>query len=580
MQEDILGDTPEAIAKCAIQNEVYQIRKNQIRSKFHNERHKGAKTAATNSIGSPAMLTKKKKMRYNLKPVCHIQSIQIYLQCYFQTRVRPLEAETDLIKGEILAALEGIQEELTEAEGTRSPADYLNVINQAPVLLRRFLKEVAEQTGWWFSVLAGGPLPTDNGNIHMQSFRIGQTAQGQNFLDEYVAFSVDPEDPNSQRRTFEESISAPYGHFLKLLFPPEVRAQRALNQAQLDILNEMATTDTPMASPLPTSPSLVAPVTISPAAPLVASSIAPVISPMALPSSSQGVPWVPPPMDPFGSDSLNPALTPFNGLADDLDFFLVGLQQGLPEHPHVPPLPPLPPVYDNSNILTSVPEDSPFPPFPPLPPWPPMDRHNAQQGAPAEDSYLPPLPPLLPMDDNHNAQQGAPEDPHIPPLPPLPPPHDNSSNTITVQASKRACKPRTCREVVAMGWMPPAVGYLSDATLGSEWQNLLVSWQDLEACLQAQGCSPGKGHMGALSSRPSVLSHWLVNCRYNVYPHPPAHFSDKLCKWWNAMQPHWHQNRTGTLPLPVYDRLMDKTLWKGGPNSIVTVLGTLDGDGN
>ncbi|KAK0499346.1 hypothetical protein EDD18DRAFT_1102712 [Armillaria luteobubalina] len=137
MQEDILGDTPEAIAKCAVQNEVYQTQKNQIRSKFHNKHHKGAKTAVTNSISSPAMLTKKKKMRYNLKP------------------------------GEILAALEGIQEELTEAEGMRSPADYLNAIDQAPMLLQHFLQEVAEQTSWWFSVLTGGPLPTDNGNIHM-----------------------------------------------------------------------------------------------------------------------------------------------------------------------------------------------------------------------------------------------------------------------------------------------------------------------------------------------------------------------------------------------------------------------------
>ncbi|KAK0475354.1 hypothetical protein EDD18DRAFT_1367111 [Armillaria luteobubalina] len=261
-----------------------------------------------------------------------------------------------------------------------------------------------------------------------------------------------------------------------------------------------------MASPSPTSPSPVAPVAVSPTAPLVASSIAPVILPMALPSSSQGAPWVPPPMDPFGSNSLNLALTPFNGLANDLDFFLVGLQQGLPEHPHVPP------------------------------------------------------------------------------LPPLPPPHDDSSNMMAeileVRASKHTCKPHTHREVVVTGWMPPAVGYLSDATLGSEWQNLLVSWQDLKARLQAQGCSPGKGHMGALSSRPSVLSHWLINHHYNVYPHPPAHFSDKLCKWWNAMQPHWHQNQTGMLPLLVYDRLMDKTLQKGGPNGIVTILGTLDGNGN
>ncbi|KAK0478568.1 hypothetical protein EDD18DRAFT_1364717 [Armillaria luteobubalina] len=385
MQEVILGDTPEAIAKRAIQNEVYQTRKNQIQSKFHNERHKGAKAAVTNSPNNPAMLTKKKKRCFNLKPVHRICSIQIYSQRYYQTRVLPyvtaalamvgsigrgaklnlsncitaerFEAETDSIREEVFAALEDIQEEISEAKGKRSPADYLKAIDQAPVLLRCFLQEVAEQTGWWFSVLAGGPLPTDNGNIHTRSFHIGQTPQGQTFLDEYAAFSVDPEDPNSQRRTFEESISTLYGRFLKSLFSTEVQAQRVLNQAQLDLLNETAPMDTPLATPSPACPPLIAPVVVSPIVPQVASSIAPVTSPTALPSPSQGVPWVPPPMVALDLNSLNPGLMPFNGLADDLDFFLVGLQQGLPNNPHVPPLaplPPLPPIYNDSNILAGT----------------------------------------------------------------------------------------------------------------------------------------------------------------------------------------------------------------------------------
>ncbi|KAK0500835.1 hypothetical protein EDD18DRAFT_1348261 [Armillaria luteobubalina] len=130
---------------------------------------------------------------------------------------------------QILATLEELQEELLEGLAKQSLADYLEAIDQAPALLECFLQEVAEQTGWWFSVIAGGPLPTDNGNIHTRSFHIGKTAQGQDFLDEYMAFSVDPNNPNGQRRTFEESISAPYGHFLKSLFSSEVHAQQALN---------------------------------------------------------------------------------------------------------------------------------------------------------------------------------------------------------------------------------------------------------------------------------------------------------------------------------------------------------------
>ncbi|KAK0465844.1 hypothetical protein IW261DRAFT_1426994 [Armillaria novae-zelandiae] len=334
-----------------------------------------------------------------------------------------LEAETDSIKGEILATLEELQEELSEAEGKQSPADYLEAIDQAPALLQCFLQEVAEQTGWWFSVIAGGPLPTDNGNIHMWSFHIGKTVQGQNFLDEYAGFSVDPNDPNASE---------------------------------------------------------------------------------------------------------------------------VCSKQGPPKDLQLPPLPPLPPMYDNSDMQ--------------------------------ED--FPPLPLLPPVHDNSDMQQGAKQAPERAEE------GDNNEANPEVRASKHACKPHACCEVVATGWLTLAVGYLLDSMLGLEWQNLLVCWQDLEGLLQAQGCSPGKGCMGTLSSRPSALSHWLLNCCYNIYPHPPANFSNELCKWWNTMQPGWHQNKMGTLPLPVYDHSLDSMLQKGGPNGIVTVLvglmwwgqGTLEAD--
>ncbi|KAK0470906.1 hypothetical protein IW261DRAFT_1572596 [Armillaria novae-zelandiae] len=604
LQEVIVGDTPEAIAKRAAQDEIYQTRKNQIKSKFHNNHHKPVNMAATNSTGNAAVPTKKKKkLLFNLKPVRRIRSVQIYSHRYYKTHVLPyvnkalttagklkqgamlnlsnqitaerLEAETNSIKGEILAALE----ELSEAEGKRSPVDYLEAIDQAPALLQRFLQEVAEQTGWWFSVIAGGPLPTDNGNIHTQSFHIG--------------FSVDPDDPNGQCRTFEESISVPYGRFLKSLFPSEVHAQRTLNQDQLDLLNDTAYFDMPLASPSPASSSLIPPSII----PAIHSPITPAVA-------------SPPPIDPFPSNLLDPAMTPFNSLTADLDFFLVGLQQGPPKNSHLSPhLSPLPPVYDDSNSQQGPPEDLQLPPllplppmydnsdtqedFPPLPPLPPVhDNSDMQQGSPPlpplppvydnsdTQEDFPPLPPLPPVHDNSDMQQGS------LPLPPLPPVHDdgntmpvrgakrapehaeegdNNEVNPEVRASKRARKPRARREVIATGWLTPA---------------------DLEGLLQVQGCSPGKGRMGALSSRPSALSHWLLNRRYNIYPHLPANFSNELCKWWNVMQPGWRQNKTGTLPLPVYDRSLDSMLWKGGPNGIVTVLvglmwwgqGTLEAD--
>ncbi|KAK0491904.1 hypothetical protein EDD18DRAFT_1258434 [Armillaria luteobubalina] len=87
-----------------------------------------------------------------------------------------------------------------------------------------------------------------------------------------------------------------------------------------------------------------------------------------------------------------------------------------------------------------------------------------------------------------------------------------------------------------------------------------------------QGGAPGKGRMGAIASRPAVLTVWLSNRRYNVYPGIPATFSTDLLAWWNALQPGWHRSDTGPLPSKDYSGVLNKALRKGGPNSIVTVL--------
>ncbi|KAK0475327.1 hypothetical protein EDD18DRAFT_1367188 [Armillaria luteobubalina] len=135
--EEVIGDSAEAIAKRAAMDLIYQVWKKQIRQKFNNECHKaGPAAGVTNSVGNLAALTKKKKKVFNLKPE------------------------------EILEAMEELHEKISEAEEKQVPADYLEAIDQALALLECLLQEVAAQTGWWFSVIAGGSLPTDNGNIH------------------------------------------------------------------------------------------------------------------------------------------------------------------------------------------------------------------------------------------------------------------------------------------------------------------------------------------------------------------------------------------------------------------------------
>ncbi|KAK0500753.1 hypothetical protein EDD18DRAFT_1044246, partial [Armillaria luteobubalina] len=72
--------------------------------------------------------------------------------------------------------------------------------------------------------------------------------------------------------------------------------------------------------------------------------------------------------------------------------------------------------------------------------------------------------------------------------------------------------------------------------------------------------------------RPSSLTTWLQNRRYNVYPQLPASFSAEFLAWWNALQPDWRRSETGPLPEANYSRSLRKALWKGGPNGLLTVL--------
>ncbi|KAK0481070.1 hypothetical protein EDD18DRAFT_1436517 [Armillaria luteobubalina] len=421
------------------EDELFQAQKKQIQQKF-NKHHKATVAVVTNNlVGNPAVLMKKKILLFNLKPVQQLCAVQIYSQCYFPTHVWPyvnqtlkanmqplghraklnlsnhimakqFEAEMDAIKEKILAAMEEVHEEILEVEAKQSPADYLEAIDQAPALLQCLL------------------------------FHIGETTHGHNFLDEYAAFSMDPDDPASQCQMFDESIIVPYGHFLKTLFSPQMRAH---------------------------------------------------------------------------------------------------LQQCHMEDPHLPlnRLPLLPDPHNEAELEDEVEDEG--------GPGAPFIEEGA--GASSNEGSTAAVAHISTIQSTKWKQYHIEED-------------DTRVNS-EVRASKHAC------------WLPSALGYLTDPALGLEWQEFLVKWQDLEGHMsQVAGHSPGKGHMGALSSRPSVLSLWLTNWHYNIYPNPLVSFSTELCKWWNAMQPIWHQNKAGILLLPVYNRSLQKNLWKGGQNRMVTIL--------
>lgn len=74
------------------------------------------------------------------------------------------------------------------------------------------------------------------------------------------------------------------------------------------------------------------------------------------------------------------------------------------------------------------------------------------------------------------------------------------------RTSKRARKPPASRAVVAVGWLPSAVQYLTDTNLGLEWVDLLAAWQALEAQISQNG-SPAKVHLLI-----SILLSGLISC--------------------------------------------------------------------
>ncbi|KAK0461498.1 hypothetical protein IW261DRAFT_1576962 [Armillaria novae-zelandiae] len=61
--------------------------------------------------------------------------------------------------------------------------------------------------------------------------------------------------------------------------------------------------------------------------------------------------------------------------------------------------------------------------------------------------------------------------------------------------SKRAQKPPASHALIAVGWLPSAVQYLTDRNLGSEWLDLLAAWQVLEGLISESGVTD-KGSTG------------------------------------------------------------------------------------
>ncbi|KAK0461497.1 hypothetical protein IW261DRAFT_1576961 [Armillaria novae-zelandiae] len=270
--ETIDGNSPEDVAKRAQQDLHYQKRKEQIENRFNNNCGKACIAAATTASGKSLTTSPKKKIIYSLRPQRRLRAVQIYSKHYYKAHVQPAvkkvirQSLTPLTRGETLTIINKLTHETFQSEAKQSGR---------------------VQTGWWFTVIAGGPDPADRGNIRTGSFHVGQNEHKRNFEQEYTHHCVDPKDTSTHHTTFEEGVVAPYGWFLKTLFSPELRAQRACNEADLEVLDATlsdnrheATTGLSGLISMPPSPSFPSfPTDSFPASPNTGSCHCPIVSP-------------------------------------------------------------------------------------------------------------------------------------------------------------------------------------------------------------------------------------------------------------------------------------------------------------
>ncbi|KAK0501076.1 hypothetical protein EDD18DRAFT_1348540 [Armillaria luteobubalina] len=428
-------------------------------------------------------------------------------------------------------------EEQAEAaqKGERNAKDYLNAIDAAPAVLNRILKELALQMGWWFTVIAGGPDPADGGNICTGSFHVGVNVHQRNFEDEYT---------------------------------PEVRAQRACNQADLEALNATLNNDNdevpPSPSPTPAPiPSCPPPSMLTPGSPVSMPSTPAGTHPLSLIVPSHTDQMLP--HSKSGEDSAGDKLDPqvWQDATFGHDFFSMGAMErdqlaynnllgrrtvfnyeggSFPLTPHA--------MFGEDDdgagdIDLGFPQEQdeyaqPEPesqlPLLPSPTWDAFNDHEIDADIPRPSSMLRTSsstdvdggPTQIQMVNGKQHQQ---EEDAVTV-------DDKGGEDTERRMSKCAWKPPASCAVIAAGWLPSAVQYLMDPNLGSDWLDLLVAWQVLEVLILQHG-SPSKGRLGANTSRPSLLTMWLQNRRYNVYLQLPASFLGEFLAWWNTLQLDW-----------------------------------------
>ncbi|KAF8218631.1 hypothetical protein L208DRAFT_1058531, partial [Tricholoma matsutake] len=130
-------------------------------------------------------------------------------------------------------------------------------------------------------------------------------------------------------------------------------------------------------------------------------------------------------------------------------------------------------------------------------------------------------------------------------------------------------------------WMQSVFFHLTSCNLGPDWRTCVDTWVHLEEKLEYSVW--GKGALPSPKLQPSEWTKWTAKAHngqhcYTSVPTitKPAEFGHAVAAWWNDMQPAFHKGN-GPLPQEIYNDSAGSgdvwaPLWKGGPNSFVSIL--------
>ncbi|RPD56063.1 hypothetical protein L227DRAFT_614710 [Lentinus tigrinus ALCF2SS1-6] len=292
-REKLLGPdvdvlTPEQEAQLAA---AIKRRQEQLRNWFHNNRHKrfsknatGGAEAHVSSHAGPSTRAIRAKLTTG-KATRAPQPREVFCRMFYddekkQVVAEELAAERELLgrtltksesmrisRGRIDALFqeasqdvkEQIQVRVAEVKAARqatpppedpkrerTPQEYQNAIDGAPKTITDLLSPVALETGWCFTVMGAGPSPRHGGAIKTFAVHFGTNATG-HMLDEAT-------------QNYREKYVQPLVHFVKGVYPRDVRAKRALPASTYEDADEMMMLipprqEPPRSNPIPPSAS-------------------------------------------------------------------------------------------------------------------------------------------------------------------------------------------------------------------------------------------------------------------------------------------------------------------------------------